>query len=59
MVGNARSWLPELVERASKLKVSGGFEADTDVLVLHMLMLQFLFTSSIVVLLFLLLPSPG
>ena len=33
LVGNARSWLPELVERASQLKVSGGFEDGTDVLV--------------------------
>ncbi|KZP10557.1 Methylmalonate-semialdehyde dehydrogenase [Athelia psychrophila] len=31
LIGDARSWLPELVERASQLKVSGGFEADTDI----------------------------
>jgi len=29
-VGEAKEWLPELVERAQKLKVSGGFEADAD-----------------------------
>ncbi|KAG9297532.1 hypothetical protein G9A89_001472 [Geosiphon pyriformis] len=29
-VGKAREWLPELVERAKKLKVSGGFEPDAD-----------------------------
>lgn len=29
-VGEARKWLPELVERAKKLKVSGGFEPDAD-----------------------------
>ncbi|TFK77243.1 methylmalonate-semialdehyde dehydrogenase [Pluteus cervinus] len=31
LVGEAQSWLPELVERARKLKVSGGFEKDTDI----------------------------
>ncbi|CAB4374847.1 Methylmalonate-semialdehyde dehydrogenase [Rhizophagus irregularis] len=30
-VGEAEEWLPELVERAKKLKVSGGFEPDVDV----------------------------
>ena len=30
-VGDAKEWIPELVERAKKLKVSGGFESDTDV----------------------------
>jgi malonate-semialdehyde dehydrogenase (acetylating) / methylmalonate-semialdehyde dehydrogenase len=29
-VGEAKSWLPELVERAKKLKVSSGFEPDAD-----------------------------
>ncbi|KAJ3201246.1 Methylmalonate-semialdehyde dehydrogenase [acylating] mitochondrial [Entophlyctis luteolus] len=29
-VGSARSWLPELVERAKKLKVSNGFEEGAD-----------------------------
>ncbi|KAG0028059.1 Methylmalonate-semialdehyde dehydrogenase [acylating] mitochondrial [Podila clonocystis] len=29
-VGKAKEWLPELVERAQKLKVSSGFEADAD-----------------------------
>jgi len=29
-VGSAKSWLEELVERASKLKVDGGFEEGTD-----------------------------
>lgn len=30
LVGKAKEWLPELVERACKLKVSGGMEPDTD-----------------------------
>lgn len=30
LVGEAQSWLPELVERAQKLKVSGGFEPGAD-----------------------------
>ncbi|KAJ3319378.1 Methylmalonate-semialdehyde dehydrogenase [acylating] mitochondrial, partial [Blyttiomyces sp. JEL0837] len=30
LVGEARSWLPELVERAKNLKVSGGFVEDAD-----------------------------
>jgi len=30
LVGEARNWLPELVERARKLKVNGGFEPDAD-----------------------------
>ncbi|KAH8120204.1 Methylmalonate-semialdehyde dehydrogenase [Phellopilus nigrolimitatus] len=30
LVGNAQSWLPELVERAKKLKVNGGFEKGAD-----------------------------
>lgn len=30
LVGEAQSWLPELVERAQKLKVSGGFEKGAD-----------------------------
>lgn len=29
-VGESKEWLPELVERARKLKVSGGFEPDVD-----------------------------
>ncbi|CAG8555573.1 22362_t:CDS:10, partial [Racocetra persica] len=29
-VGKAKEWLPDLVERASKLKISGGMEPDTD-----------------------------
>jgi malonate-semialdehyde dehydrogenase (acetylating)/methylmalonate-semialdehyde dehydrogenase len=29
-VGKSKEWIPELVERARKLKVSGGFEPDTD-----------------------------
>ncbi|CAG8478051.1 9702_t:CDS:2, partial [Racocetra fulgida] len=29
-VGKAKEWLPDIVERASKLKVSGGMEPDTD-----------------------------
>lgn len=30
LVGNAQEWLPELVERAKKLKVGQGFEDGTD-----------------------------
>lgn len=30
LVGNAQSWLPEIVERAKKLKVSQGFEQGAD-----------------------------
>ncbi|KAF9029268.1 methylmalonate-semialdehyde dehydrogenase [Hymenopellis radicata] len=30
LIGEAQSWLPELVERAAKLKVSGGFEEGAD-----------------------------
>jgi len=30
LVGEARNWLPEIVERAKLLKVNGGFEADAD-----------------------------
>ncbi|RXW19525.1 hypothetical protein EST38_g6326 [Candolleomyces aberdarensis] len=30
LVGEAQSWLPELVERASKLSVNGGFESGAD-----------------------------
>ncbi|KIM25371.1 hypothetical protein M408DRAFT_331150 [Serendipita vermifera MAFF 305830] len=30
-VGDSRSWIPELVERAKGLKVNGGFEKGTDV----------------------------
>jgi len=30
LVGTAQSWLPELAERASKLKVNGGFEKGAD-----------------------------
>ena len=33
LVGAAQSWLPELVDGASRLKVNGGFEKDTDLLV--------------------------
>lgn len=29
-VGDAQSWLPELIERAKGLKVNGGFETGTD-----------------------------
>jgi len=31
LVGAAQSWLPELIERASKLSVNGGFEKGADV----------------------------
>ena len=30
LVGNSREWLPELVERAKKLKVGQGFDKDAD-----------------------------
>ena len=30
LVGNAQQWLPELVERAKKLKVNQGFEDGAD-----------------------------
>lgn len=30
-VGESSSWVPELVERASKLKVGSGFDPSTDV----------------------------
>jgi hypothetical protein len=30
LVGEAQSWLPELIERATKLKVNGGFEPGAD-----------------------------
>ena len=33
LVGNAQSWLPELVERAKKLKVNQGFEQGADLYV--------------------------
>jgi len=33
LVGTAQSWLPELVERARKLQVNGGFESGTDLYV--------------------------
>lgn len=32
-VGPAREWIPELIERAKALKVSGGFEEGTDLCV--------------------------
>ncbi|KAJ3779069.1 methylmalonate-semialdehyde dehydrogenase [Lentinula raphanica] len=31
LIGEARSWLPELVERAQHLTVNGGFEPNTDI----------------------------
>lgn len=33
LVGETQSWLPDLVERAQGLKVNGGFEPNTDLLV--------------------------
>lgn len=33
LVGAAQSWLPELIERARKLQVNGGFESGTDLYV--------------------------
>lgn len=35
LVGNAQSWVPELVERARKLKVNQGFEQGTDLYVTY------------------------
>jgi hypothetical protein len=29
-VGETQAWVPELVERAKKLRISGGFESGTD-----------------------------
>lgn len=34
LVGDAKEFLPGLIERASKLRVNGGFEPDTDLHVL-------------------------
>lgn len=31
LVGEAQKWIPEIVERAKKLKVSAGYEPGTDV----------------------------
>jgi hypothetical protein len=33
LVGDAQAWLPELVDRAKKLVVNGGFEEGTDLYV--------------------------
>jgi malonate-semialdehyde dehydrogenase (acetylating)/methylmalonate-semialdehyde dehydrogenase len=33
-VGAARQWIPELIERAQALKISGGFEEGTDLSVI-------------------------
>ena len=33
MVGEAKNWLPELIERAKKLNVNGGFEKGADLCV--------------------------
>jgi hypothetical protein len=33
LVGTAQSWLPDLIERASKLSVNGGFEKGVDLYV--------------------------
>lgn len=33
-VGEAQTWLPELIERAKKLNVNGGFEKGADLYVL-------------------------
>ena len=38
-VGNAQSWIPELVERAKGLKVNGGFEQGADLWDFHHLRL--------------------
>lgn len=34
LVGTAREWLPELIERSKKLVVNGGFEKGADLCVL-------------------------
>jgi hypothetical protein len=44
-VGTAREWIPELIERAKALKVSGGFEEHTDMCVASLL--RFLRTSAV------------
>lgn len=33
LIGEAQTWLPELIERASQLKTSGGFEDGADLCV--------------------------
>lgn len=62
MVGNAKAWLPELLERASKLNVNNGFEQGADVSVVFSRFWEE-FARSIAcssgVLLFLQLPSLG
>lgn len=40
LVGNAQSWLPEIVERAGKLKVSQGFEPGADLYVHERLVVE-------------------
>jgi malonate-semialdehyde dehydrogenase (acetylating)/methylmalonate-semialdehyde dehydrogenase len=35
LVGEARSWLPDIVERAQKLVVNGGFEKNADLSVMN------------------------
>lgn len=42
MVGDSQSFLPELVERAKKLKANGGFEKGTDLFVMFSLICVFL-----------------
>lgn len=37
LVGDAKEFLPSLIERASKLRVNGGFEPNTDLYVLFLL----------------------
>ena len=34
LIGEAQSWLPELIDRAQKLKVNGGFEPGADLFVI-------------------------
>jgi hypothetical protein len=36
LVGEAQSWLPELIDRARKLKVNGGFEPGADLSVTNL-----------------------
>jgi malonate-semialdehyde dehydrogenase (acetylating)/methylmalonate-semialdehyde dehydrogenase len=35
LVGTAKQWLPELIERASQMNVNGGFEKGADLYALN------------------------
>ena len=45
LVGEAKHWLPELVERAKKLKVSAGIEEEADLGPLISPQVRYIFTS--------------